>query len=264
MTGLPWDRTPVASSLLATRNPLVKLIVLFVVSIVVMFWFDPLRPGVLWALLLVGTVVGAKLSPKALLVSQLVFAGFALGTLLVNIVTRPDDPDALAIGFSLAFRTMAIGTASVAFIASTDAVALVTSLHENGRLPARFAYSLLAGYASWKTCRASGPCWRPPTASATRSSGVRVRRPWDAVPSRCSLSRSARASGWRSRSSCGAWSGNRGPSGVRSSSRPPTRRSPPPWSPWSPGSGSCAEQPLRPPRPPGIDLAPTPPTREPP
>ena len=146
MTGLPWDRTPVASSLLATRNPLVKLIVLFVVSIVVMFWFDPLRPGVLWALLLVGTVVGAKLSPKALLVSQLVFAGFALGTLLVNIVTRPDDPDALAIGFSLAFRTMAIGTASVAFIASTDAVALVTSLHENGRLPARFAYSLLAGY----------------------------------------------------------------------------------------------------------------------
>ena len=42
----------------------------------------------LWALLLVGTVVGAKISPKALLVSQLVFAGFALGTLLVNIVTH--------------------------------------------------------------------------------------------------------------------------------------------------------------------------------
>ena len=146
MSRVVWRREAPATSPLAARNPAVKLGVLFALSVGVLFWLDPVRPTFAWALLLVGTVAGARVPTRPLVAAQVALAGFALGTLLVNIVARPGDPHAVGLAISLAARTMVIGTASVAFIASTDAVSLVSSLHQNARLPARLAYPLLAGY----------------------------------------------------------------------------------------------------------------------
>jgi energy-coupling factor transporter transmembrane protein EcfT len=142
----PWSQGGVADSFLARRNPVVKLAVLTVISVVSLFLDDPYPAALLWFWLLAGVAWAGRISASVLLGAQAGFGGFALGTLVVQVVTRPDDPNALPLGIALALRTMVIGTASIGFLASTGAVELVSSLAQNARLPARVCYALLAGY----------------------------------------------------------------------------------------------------------------------
>lgn len=146
-----------ADSPLGRRNPTVKLVVLFLVSLAMMFVFDPVTPAVLYLIGLLAVVASARIPARILLLAHIPFVGFALGLLVVNALSRPGEiivdvtglrvtVEGLAVGASLAFRTMVIGILSIAFIASTDGVSLMTSLHQHARLGARVTYAILAGY----------------------------------------------------------------------------------------------------------------------
>ena len=163
--------TTVRPSVLSRRNPTVKLALLFAVSVVLLFVFDPVTPAVLYVLALTATLAAAVVPLRTLMLAHLPFAGFALGILVVNAVSRPGSPlfdiagltvtlEGVQVGGSLALRTLLIGVLSIAFITSTDGVALMTSLHQHARLGPRVTYAVLAGYrmlqempAEWRTIR---------------------------------------------------------------------------------------------------------------
>ncbi|WNB86567.1 energy-coupling factor transporter transmembrane component T [Cellulomonas sp. ATA003] len=147
----------VTDSPLARRNPTVKLALLTVVSVVVLFVLDPLTPGVLYGLALVGVVVGTRAAPRTLALAHVPFVAFAVGVLLVNALSRPGTvlwtagplrvtQEGVEIGTALAARTLLIGVLAVGFLLSTDGVALMTSLRSNARLSPRVTYAALAGY----------------------------------------------------------------------------------------------------------------------
>ena len=148
---------PAGDSPLSRHNPTVKLALVFVVSVVMLFVFDPLTPSVLYAMALVGVIATARIPPRTLVVAHIPFAAFALGLFLVNALSRPGEvlweagivqvtAEGVTVGAALAMRTLVIGILSIGFLASTDPVALMTSLHQNARLSARVTYAILAGY----------------------------------------------------------------------------------------------------------------------
>lgn len=66
----------------------------------------------------------------------------------------------IAVGASLALRTLLIGVLAIGFVLSTDPVALMTSLHQQARLGPRVTYAVLTGYRmlqemprEWETIR---------------------------------------------------------------------------------------------------------------
>jgi energy-coupling factor transport system permease protein len=142
---------------LSRRNPTVKLALLFIVSLLLLFVFDPVTPAVLYLLGLAAVIAFARIPGRTLLLAHLPFVGFALGILVVNALSRPGEVlvdlppirvtvEGLVVGGALALRTMAIGILSIGFIATTDPVALMTSLHQHARLSARVTFAVLAGY----------------------------------------------------------------------------------------------------------------------
>lgn len=160
-------------SWVSRRNPSAVLIGLFVVSAALSFVFDPALAAALYAVALLGAGLGARLGVGDLVRAQLAFAGFALGILLVNAMSRPGaelwtagpfrvTEEGIAAGTALALRTLTLGTLSVAFVCAVDPVALMMSLHLDLRLPARATFAILAGQrmlqqlpAEWATIRAA-------------------------------------------------------------------------------------------------------------
>lgn len=161
----------IVDSPLARRNPTVKLLLMFVVSLAVMFVLDPVTPVVLFAVAFVATTIGAGMRVLRLTRALAPFLLFAFSVFVVNVLTRPGDvlwqagmlrvtSEGVAVGLALAGRTMLTGLLAVAFLVSTDGVALVNSLHQHARLPIRVTYAVLAGYrmlqdlgAEWTTIR---------------------------------------------------------------------------------------------------------------
>lgn len=146
-----------AGSPLSRRNPTVKLAVVFAVSAAMLFVFDPITPTVLYLFALAGVLAFAGVAPRAVALAHLPFAAFAVGLLVVNSLSRPGQVlweaaglrvtiEGVGIGAALAMRTLLIGVLAIGFLASTDPVALMTSLNQNARLSARVTYAVLAGY----------------------------------------------------------------------------------------------------------------------
>lgn len=162
---------PAVDSPLGRRNPAVKLGLVFVVSVVVLFVFDPLTPSTLYLIALIAVAASTRIRPRTLAIAHLPFVAFALGVFLVNALSRPGEvlwetgflrvtAEGLAVGAALAMRTLLIGVLSIGFIVSTDPVTLMTSLHQNARLSPRVTYAVLAGYRmlqdmprEWQTIR---------------------------------------------------------------------------------------------------------------
>ena len=147
----------VAPSPLSRRNPTVKLTLLFLVSLLLLFVFDPVTPAVLYLLGLAAVLGFARIPGRTLLLAHLPFVGFAFGLLVVNALSRPGEVlvdlpplritvEGLLVGSSLALRTLTIGILSIGFVGTTDPVALMTSLHQHARLSARVTFAVLAGY----------------------------------------------------------------------------------------------------------------------
>lgn len=171
MSALAVESTRRLDSPLARRNPTVKLAVLFVVSAALIFVLDPVTPTALYLLAVAGVVASARLPIRTLLLAQVPFAAFAFGVFVVNVLSRPGEVlwqegilrvtvEGIAIGAALAMRTLLTGFLSVAFVLSTDGVALMTSLHQQARLNVRVTYAVLAGYrllqqlgTEWSTIR---------------------------------------------------------------------------------------------------------------
>ena len=165
------DRPAASRSPLSRRNPTVKLVLVFVVSAAMLFVFDPITPTVLYAFALPAVLVSTRLHPRTILLAHIPFVAFATGLLLVNALSRPGEViwdygvlrvtvEGVTVGTSLAMRTLLIGILSIGFIASTDPVALMTSLHQNARLSPGLTYAVLAGYRmlqemprEWETIR---------------------------------------------------------------------------------------------------------------
>lgn len=152
--------TLVEPGVLTRWNPSVKLILLLILSVALLLVWDPVRPAVLWAVLVVVALTLGKIPLRWLALAHIPFIAFGLGLFLVNVLTRPEA--GALIGAALAGRTLAIGVASILFLCSTAPVELMRSLNQNLRLPAPITFAVLAGYqllldlpAEWQTIRAA-------------------------------------------------------------------------------------------------------------
>jgi energy-coupling factor transporter transmembrane protein EcfT len=165
----PSIRAP--GSALSRRNPTIKLALLFVVSLVLMFIFDPITPLVLYLLALGAIGATTRIPFRVFVMAHIPFLAFALSLVIVNALSRPGDvlwqsgalrvtAEGLSVGTALALRVLVIGVLSIGFVLSTDSVALMTSLHQHARLGSRLTYAVLAGYrmledlpGEWETIR---------------------------------------------------------------------------------------------------------------
>ena len=152
--------TLVEPGVLTRWNPSIKLITLFVVSVSMLFIWEPIRPALLWVgLVLIALTIG-NVPARWLAAAHIPFIAFGLGLFLVNVLARADD--GVAIGAALAGRTLVIGVASILFLTSTAPVDLMRSLNQNLKLPASITFAVLAGYQlllglpkEWQTIRAA-------------------------------------------------------------------------------------------------------------
>ena len=152
--------TLVEPGVLSRWNPSIKLISLFVLSVSLLFVWEPVRPALLWVVLVIVALTVGNVPSKWLIMAHIPFLGFGFGLFLVNVLTRPED--GVWIGAALAGRTLVIGVASILFLTSTDPVALMRSLNQNLNLPASMTFAILAGYQlllslphEWQTIRAA-------------------------------------------------------------------------------------------------------------
>lgn len=148
-------------SWLQRRNPTAKLAAHLILSLAVTVVFDPVTPLAFVGLaLLTGRILGRiplallarALAPFWLLAASLI----ASNALFVETARRQGvlwswgpltaTRHGALIGLSLAERGVAIAAFSVLFLLSTDPTALIRSLVQQARLPARIAYPALAAY----------------------------------------------------------------------------------------------------------------------
>jgi energy-coupling factor transport system permease protein len=176
---------------LGRRNPTVKLTLLFLVSVAMLFVFDPVTPAVLYVVALAAVGAFARVPGRTLVLAHIPFVGFGFGLLVVNALSRPGTvvfeaaglsvtAEGLAIGASLGLRSMVIGVLSIGFIASTDGVSLMTSLHQHAKLGVRPTYAVLAGYRmlqempqEWQTIRSAHSVRAPLRANGQPRAGLR-------------------------------------------------------------------------------------------
>lgn len=132
------------------------LALLTALSIVCIALTDPLPLMLLYVLLSAGAMAGCRLGPLRLLRAQLPFAVFASGVLMVNVLSRPGHepwPDlpiriteeGIVLGAALALRALVIGLGALIVARAADPRRTMVSLLQHARLPARYAYALLAG-----------------------------------------------------------------------------------------------------------------------
>lgn len=152
--------TLVEPGALSRWNPSIKLITLFVVSVSMLFIWEPIRPALLWVALVIVALTIGNVPARWLALAHIPFIAFGFGLFLVNVLARADD--GVVIGAALAGRTLVIGVASILFLTSTAPVDLMRSLNQNLKLPASITFAVLAGYQlllglpkEWQTIRAA-------------------------------------------------------------------------------------------------------------
>lgn len=150
------DPSAAAHGWLSQRNPTVLLGLLTALSIVCIALTDPVPLVALYVLLTAATLAGCRIRPLALLRAQVPFVVFALGVFAVNVLSRPGhEPwpelpvritqEGIVLGTALALRALVIGLGALAVARATDPRRTMVSLQQHARLPARYAYALLAG-----------------------------------------------------------------------------------------------------------------------
>lgn len=152
--------TLVEPGALTRWNPSIKLISLFVLSVSLLFVWEPVRPALLWVALVVVALTIGNVPPRWLMLAHIPFFAFGFGLFLVNVLAREEH--GAFIGAALAGRTLVIGVASILFLTSTAPVELMRSLNQNLKLPASMTFAILAGYQlllglprEWQTIRAA-------------------------------------------------------------------------------------------------------------
>ena len=180
-------------SLLHRRNPTVKFTLVCALATAMIAITDPVTPALLYALAVMGVLASRAIPVREFIFAQWPFALFATSLLIVNLVTRHGghpielgpvtlSSHARGIGISMAARTLFVGVLSLAFIRTTDAIALMTSLHQHARMPATMTYAVMAAFrlledmpAQWQTIRSAQAIRDPNRRRAPAKQGRRNR-----------------------------------------------------------------------------------------
>lgn len=151
-------------SWLHRRNPVIKLMALFVIVLVAMLAFDLWTPLILFVLVLLAETVLGRVSARAYAgVLALLFVLSALGFVGANgFFYQPREGqtltvlwqagrlrlsvEGLRVGVALTLRTLAIAMCSVVLVTTTDPTDLVLSLIQQGRFPVRLGYGVLVAF----------------------------------------------------------------------------------------------------------------------
>lgn len=191
MTIRPFTAPEIPDSPLSHRNPTMKLALVLAVSLALVFVLDPLTTLAVHLLALIGLLGFSGLGVRRLARAHLPFLVLAISVLAVNVLTRPGEvlwqwgilrmtTEGLEIGAALSLRMLVIGTLSTGVVLTTDAVALMTSLHHNAKLPATATYAVLAGYRmlqemprEWQTIQQAHDVRDPPEAGRRRRGRLR-------------------------------------------------------------------------------------------
>jgi energy-coupling factor transport system permease protein len=145
-------------TLLAQRDPAVKLAVVLALSLLLIFIVDPTTPALFLALAIAAALAGGA-RPRTVLRALVPLAVLGIGFVWSNAVFFASQGGAtwtigpfhaseagLRFGLAIAIRGIAIGMFSLAFVWTTDPTDLVASLIQHARVPFRIGYPLLAGY----------------------------------------------------------------------------------------------------------------------
>lgn len=167
-------RRRVPESFLSRCSPVGKFALVFVASLALLFTTHVAPVLALWALATLAALALGRVPLGRVLRFQVPVAWFALSAFLVNVLSRSASvriaawgpltitDDGLAWGLALGARALAIGALAALFALTTDAVAFLNAAHQQARVPARYAYALMAGYRlmemlpdEWRTIRAA-------------------------------------------------------------------------------------------------------------
>jgi len=147
------------TSLLARRDPTVKLAVVLALSLLLVLVIDPITPAIFLALGVTAALTLGGVRSQTLLRAAVPLGAVAIGFVWSNAVFAVSHEPAtwtlgplraseagLRFGVAIALRGLAIGVLSLTFVWTTDPTRMVVSLIRNARLPFRIGYPLLAGY----------------------------------------------------------------------------------------------------------------------
>ena len=145
-------------SLLAGRDPTVKLAVVLGISLLLIVIVDPLTPTLFLTIALAVALAGGARPgtiARALVPLTVLGVGFVWSNAVFAATQGPAtwtigpfhaSESGLRFGLAIAIRGIAIGMFSLAFVWTTDPTDLVVSLIGHARLPFRIGYPLLAAY----------------------------------------------------------------------------------------------------------------------
>ncbi len=193
-------------SVLHQRDPTVKLVLVLVLTCAMLAVTDPVTPTLTHVAVVAGVLACGALTPRAVVMGHLVLAGFAVGVVVVNVVTRPGPPvhlgpleisaPGLEIGWALAVRALTTGVLALALTATTDPYRLMTSVRVHARVPAPVTFAVLAAASilhslprSWETIRAAHALRDPGAKAQSRAVRTRAlpRRPAALAPAALAL-----------------------------------------------------------------------------
>jgi energy-coupling factor transport system permease protein len=147
-------------SLVARRDPTIKLATALLLSLILVLVIDPVTPLFFLALAFVAAVGLGGVAAGSFVRTLAPLAVVALGFVWTNAlfaVPSPDDvvwrlgpaaatASGLRFGIGIGLRGLAIGAVSLAAIRTSDPTRLVVSLIGNARVPYRVGYAMLAAY----------------------------------------------------------------------------------------------------------------------
>ncbi len=148
-------------ALLFRLNPIVKIILMTLVSLFVTFDYMPYFPAFILILCILLTVIIGEIKLKSFLGTILPFTLMAFGFLAFTLLSRGlginGQPDVVFLGLkwsrqdilislSLCFRILAVAACSASFVITTNPVDFILSLIKYLHLPYKIGYAVLAAY----------------------------------------------------------------------------------------------------------------------
>ncbi len=146
---------------LARREPVTKLAVAIVLSLLLVLVIDPVTPLLFIAVVLAAGAALGRIPlggyARAIAPLLVVAAGFVWSNAAFATPAPGDDvlaswgpvrvsASGLLFGVGIALRGLAIGIVSITFVGTTDPTDLVVSLIQRARVPFRIGYAMLAAY----------------------------------------------------------------------------------------------------------------------
>lgn len=148
--------------MLATINPTMKAITVFITGVLLAFLYDPITPFIYLIFTILVTFLFGNISIKRwfMLFTPFVFLslGFAWMTMLYSSSSYAGGEVFLAfwwfeitaenimVGISLALRSLCFTALSFMFILTTDSTKFMLSLMQQLKLPPKLTFGILAGY----------------------------------------------------------------------------------------------------------------------